>query len=69
MWGKYAKEATGKLDEAPSQYADLEVDRSLLMFNKPGFDPQTKELLGDGRCEDGGPVVVRGGSSLLLRPR
>ena len=61
MWGKYAQEARGKLDSAPSQVCTLEVDRSLLLFNKPGFDPHTGELLGDGSglCEDGTPVVVR----------
>lgn len=61
MWGKYAKEARGELDSAPSQKVMLEVDRSLLLFEKPGFDPCTGELLGDGsgRCEDGSPAVIR----------
>uniref|UniRef100_V5EF59 Zn(2)-C6 fungal-type domain-containing protein n=2 Tax=Kalmanozyma brasiliensis (strain GHG001) TaxID=1365824 RepID=V5EF59_KALBG len=61
MWGKYAKEARGELDSAPSQTVMLEVDRSLLLFDKPGFDPCTGELLGDGsgRCEDGSAAVIR----------
>lgn len=59
MWDKYAQEATGRLEAPPSQTAMLEVDRSLLLFNKPGFNPRTRELLGDGVCEDGSEVVVR----------
>ncbi|SOV07828.1 related to RDS2 - Regulator of drug sensitivity [Ustilago sp. UG-2017a] len=59
MWGRYADEATGKLDAPPAQTAMMEVDRSLLLYNKPGFDPRTGELFGDGLCEDGSPAVVR----------
>lgn len=61
MWGRYAEEASGKLDTPPAQNVTLEVDRSLLLYNKPGFDPRTGELLGDGSglCEDGSPAVVR----------
>ncbi|SPO23978.1 related to RDS2 - Regulator of drug sensitivity [Ustilago trichophora] len=59
MWGKWAKEAGGKLDMPPSQKVTMEVDRSLLLFNKPGFDPRTGETIGDGLCEDGSPAVVR----------
>ena len=61
MWGTYAEEAAGKLDKPPSHCVTLEIDRSLLLFNTPGFDPRTGELLGDGSglCEDGSPVVVR----------
>lgn len=61
MWGKYADEARGRLDLPPSQKVMLEVDRSLLLFNKPAFDPHTGELLGDGSglCEDGSPAVLR----------
>ncbi|SPO24213.1 related to RDS2 - Regulator of drug sensitivity [Ustilago trichophora] len=59
MWGKWAKEAGGKLDMPPSQKVMMEVDRNLLLFNKPGFDPRTGETIGDGLCEDGSPAVVR----------
>ncbi|KAJ1025882.1 hypothetical protein NDA16_002508 [Ustilago loliicola] len=61
MWGRYAEEATGKLDTSLAQNVTLEVDRSLLLYNKPGFDPRTGALLGDGSglCEDGSPAVVR----------
>ena len=60
MWGKYAAEAEGKLDNPPTQEVMLEVDRSLLLFDKPGFNPRTGELLVEGgKCEDGSPVVVR----------
>lgn len=59
MWEKYAREATGELDVPPTQTAMLEIDRRLLLFDKPGFHPRTGELFGDGVCEDGSPVVLR----------
>ncbi|SNX86426.1 related to RDS2 - Regulator of drug sensitivity [Melanopsichium pennsylvanicum] len=59
MWGTYAQEAQAKLDMPPSHKVTLEVDRSLLLFDKPSFDPRTGELLGDGLCEDGTEAVLR----------
>ncbi|GAC95878.1 hypothetical protein PHSY_003456 [Pseudozyma hubeiensis SY62] len=58
MWGKYAQEAQGMLDVPPSTRVMLEVDRSLLMFDRPGLDPRTGEVV-EGECEDGGEMVVR----------
>lgn len=58
MWGKYAQEAQGMLDVPPNTRAMLEVDRSLLLFDRPGMDPRTGEVV-EGECEDGGEMVVR----------
>ncbi len=59
MWGKYAQEATRTLPTPPTQNVTLEVDRSLLLFNRPAFDPRTGEMLGDGTCPDGSVAVLR----------
>ncbi|CBQ69416.1 related to RDS2-Regulator of drug sensitivity [Sporisorium reilianum SRZ2] len=58
MWAKYAREASGELGVPPTQRVTLEVDRSLLLFDRPGFNPRTGELLGDGVCEDGSAVKL-----------
>lgn len=57
----YARKPGGTGKIPPAHTITLEIDRSLLLFNKPGFDPHTGKLLGDGSglCEDGTPVVVR----------
>lgn len=49
------------LSEPPTLAVTLEVDRSLLLFDKPGVDPHTGKLLGDASAlaDDGGPAVVR----------
>ncbi|KAN0065478.1 hypothetical protein ACQY0O_001314 [Thecaphora frezii] len=61
LWQIYAKECMGVLKDPPVAISKIEVDRSLLLFNRPGFDPHTGELLGDGSglCEDGSPAVIR----------
>ncbi|EPQ30711.1 uncharacterized protein PFL1_01612 [Pseudozyma flocculosa PF-1] len=61
LWRLYADECMGILKDPPVRLSKIEVDRSLLLFNKPGFDPHTGELLGDGSgvCQDGSPVVIR----------
>ncbi|PWY98960.1 hypothetical protein BCV70DRAFT_121574 [Testicularia cyperi] len=61
LWKLYASECVGDLALPPSRTATMEIDRSLLLFNKPGFDPRTGRLLGDGSglCEDGTPAVIR----------
>jgi len=57
----YARQPGGMGKIPPAHSLTLEIDRSLLLFDKPGFDPHTGKLLGDasGLCEDGTPVVVR----------
>ncbi|GAC71488.1 hypothetical protein PANT_3c00051 [Moesziomyces antarcticus T-34] len=59
LWGKYAQEAARTLSTPPTQNVTLEVDRSLLLFNQPAFDPRTGEMLGDGTCPDGTIAVLR----------
>lgn len=57
----YVKECMGVLKDPPSRVCTIEVDRSLLLFNTPGFDPHTGEVFGDGSgtCPDGSPAVIR----------
>lgn len=57
-------ECLGNLRNPPSRETMLEVDRSLLLYNTPAFNPRTEEAARDSTsstavCQDGSPAVLR----------